>query len=189
MKENIRFRSVIAVGVYAAVLGICIATLFFPQTGNLSIIREAGIALLLLSTAVLVGYAAFFWIKPTALIVPIAVCAITMACFGVVRTTHVVKDLGAGPQIVELASCKLRPDCNVDSVVVTGDYSLVGTDVDGKTYEFPLTAKEYRALARQMEDPADTWKVKAIAYTHCQRVVTFTAEKVATQNGGGENGC
>lgn len=189
MKENIRLRSVIAVGVYAAVLGLCIATLFFPQTGKLSIVREAGMALLLLSMAVLVGYVAFFWIKPTALIVPIAVCAITTACFGAVRTTHVVKDLGAGPQIVELASCKLQPDCNVDSVVVTGDYSLVGTDVDGKAYEFPLAAKEYRALARQMEGPADTWKVKAIAYMHCQRVVTFTAEKVVTQSGGDKDGC
>lgn len=187
MNKQLKRSQIICVGIYAVILGISLASLFFPQTGKLSIIRNAGRALLLLSTAVFAGYAAFFQAKPRWLVIPIAICAVTTACFGAVRTVHVLKDISSGPQIVELTNCKLLPDYSADIVVVTGGHLLTGTDENGKVYEFPLTAQEYRSLARKMETPADTWSVKATAYLHCQRMVTFTAEKATTENGGAEN--
>ena len=147
-----------------------------PQTGELSILKPAGVAGFALTTATFVAYEATLHVKPKWMKIVIAICTLLAALWGAAQTTTVAKDLIVGPQTIMLTDCELHPKPNTDIIVSPSVYTIAGYDETGKYYEFPIAIKEYRSLACRTISAEGSWQTKVNGYLNSERLITFTAE-------------
>lgn len=174
LQKNIRKAYVVAV--FAAGFVIFLATQITPQTGRLSIIKPAGIAVFLIFWSIFFTYMAMQHTEQKWVRIAVVSCALVAAIWGSAKTDAIAKDLITGPQTVNLYNCKLYPDPNANFIIAPIVYTLSGHDENGTVFEFPITMNEYRSMAQRVWDLDAPWQTRVNGYLNSERIITFTAE-------------
>lgn len=184
MKKS-QLRHSILTGVFTIIFSLFVASLFFHETGELSLFKEIAATLFALACAALGVSVAISLFKTNRLGAAfiVLIFAGTLLCFGSEQTVNITKDVISGQQVLLLEKCSI--DESDKAAIISSRYELKGYTPTGSLRTFPLSGNEYRSLFREMDTPEDTWNIKITGYLNCDRIITFTAEKDTTEIGEG----